>query len=390
MGNKTARLWTEQFIFITITNGLIFLAMQMQLSTFSLYVKEISHKDIMVGICSAGYSAAAIMARLFTGFALDRYGRRGMLMTGLIVSPLIMVTYSWVPLIGVLVAIRFIHGLFWGISTTSSTTIASDIINRGRYAEGLAYFTLAQSLTLAISPVIGLLIMKRLGYGTMTYIAAAILALAVIPALLLNYPKENEKAIKQKFIPLEKKAMRPALVMAFVGTAVGSVFVFIPLYGENQGIDVTFFFSVFAASMLLTRPFVGRLVDQYGFNIVAFPSMILLAVSMALLSISSNLAMLLLSGFLIGASYATIQTTLQTMSVVNTSFHRRGAANATFFIAFDAGMGTGGLLSGSIATRFGYSHMFAFMAVPVIVGCILYFLLARKIEKMADEMLMEA
>ena len=390
MGTSTTRLWTKQFIFITITNGFIFLAMQMQLSTFSLYVERISHNDAMVGICAAGYSAAAISARLFTGYALDRFGRRGMLMIGVIFSPLVMITYSWFPLAGVLFVIRFIHGIFWGISTTSSTTIATDIIVRDRYAEGLAYFTLAQSLTLAISPVIGLMIMESLGYGAMTYIAAGILILAVIPAILLKYPKETEKKAQQKFIPLEKTALRPALIMLFVGTAVGSVFVFIPLFGQSQGIDVTFFFTVFAASLLVTRPLVGRLVDRFGFNIVVFPAFLLLAVSMILLSISSSLVMLLVSGFLIGASYATLQTTLQTMSVVNASFHRRGAANATFFIAFDAGIGAGGLISGAIASAFGYSQMFLFMAVPIVLGCILYFLIARKITKIANDTLVEA
>jgi MFS family permease len=384
-------LWTKQFIFIMFINAMLFIGMQMQMSTLPIYISELGGNDSAVGLGSAVYTAAAVFSRAIAGFALDRFGRRGILFLGLIIMPLIMVTYSWFPIVAVVLTIRFLHGLGWGISTTASTTIASDIIPRKRYAEGFGYFTLSQSIALAVSPVIGFSLMNAFSYRAMTYFATGMLAITIIFALLLKFEKKDEKKTKQKFAPYEITAIRPAIVMVFIGSAVGSVFVFIPLYGQSLGFDnIALFFTAFAVAVFVVRLFTGRLVDRFGFNIVIIPSFVVLAVSLVLISYVNSLALFLASALFFGAAYGTVQTGLQTMSVINAQAHRRGAANATFFTGFDVGIGIGGVIAGIIATVVGYAMMYLTMTIFVIIGSILYLILAKSIRKLPDELIAES
>jgi len=390
MENKTP-LWTKQFILMLFINSILFLGMTSQLSTLPIYIKELTDNDSIVGITAAVYTGAAFLARAFAGYSLDRFGRRVMLFIGLTIACTLMLTYTWFSTIGVIIVIRLLHGIGWGTSTTSSMTIASDSIPRERFAEGLGYFTLSNSLALALAPVIGFGLMDWLGYRYMTYIAAGMIAVAMIPALFLKLEKADKEKTKRKFIPYEKTSLRPSLIMVFVGITMGTIYVFIALYGNSLNLDnVALFFTVFAVALFLIRPVIGKLVDKHGFKIAMIPALLVFALSMVMLYFTKSLTMFLLSALVLGASYGIIYTCLQTMSIVNAPKNRRGTANATFLAGYDVGIGLGGIIGGIIADALGYGLMFLSMTVPIIIAAVLYFLIAKNIRKVSDEEIEQA
>jgi len=60
------------------------------------------------------------------------------------------------------------------------------------------------------------------------------------------------------------------------------------------------------------------------------------------------------------------------MSVSKVNHSRRGAANATFFLGFDLGIGVGAILWGIIAENFGYQLIYLLAIIPAIVGALVY------------------
>ena len=57
---------------------------------------------------------------------------------------------------------------------------------------------------------------------------------------------------------------------------------------------------------------------------------------------------------------------------------RRGAANATYFTGFDAGLGLGSLLAGFLANALGYSTMFGILSVPMLFAAGIYLVTERQ------------
>ena len=330
-------LWSKDFIKIGLINTMLFIGWQMQLTALPLYLSGLSASDTIVGISISVGTFAALIARPLAGYMLDHSGRRGVLIVGMIIMTVMTALYSFFSIAIMILAIRFFHGLGWGASTTSSSTIATDIIPTKRFGEGMGYYTLSQSISLALAPVIGLTIMDYFGFRTTTSVSAILLIVALFVALTLR-PRQIEPTQTSKFSPYERAAVRPAITMAFIGMSIGSVNSFAALYGRSLGFNkVSLFFTCFAISMLLIRPLVGYIIDRLGYHVTILPGFIILISSMITMFCASTLFVFLFSGILLGLSYGTLQTSLQTMAFINVTADRRGAANATFWTGFDAG-----------------------------------------------------
>ena len=72
-------------------------------------------------------------------------------------------------------------------------------------------------------------------------------------------------------VPFEKSAIRPSLVMIFVGIPLGAALSFSALYGKELGVgNGALFLTCFAISMFISRPISGRLIDRFGFHKIIY------------------------------------------------------------------------------------------------------------------------
>lgn len=371
---RTVQLWTPNFLLVTVMNVLLFVGMQTQLSALPVYLRQLSGSDATVGLCIALGTASALLARPLAGYAADRIGRAPILFLGLFLMMSALFAYSWFPAVWVVILIRCVNGIGWGISTTLSNTVATDVIPAQRLGEGMGFFSVSQSVSMALAPAIGLSIMSLLGYRSMTFFAVALLLAACIPAAFVKYRAITKSDTRHTFAPFEKSAARPSAVMIFVGIPLGATLSFSALYGMSLGVENgAMFLSSFAISMFVTRPIAGRLIDRFGFDRVVYPGFVAYMASMALFAAVNSLTAFLVIALLQGVAYGMVQNALQTMSLKNVPPQRRGAANATFFSLFDLGIGLGNLLAGLLSAAFGYARMYFAMMIPLLFGGLLYY-----------------
>lgn len=99
--------------------------------------------------------------------ALDVYGRKIVFMLGLLVFLLSVLAYNWAPTVLALLLIRFIHGFGWGAANTAGGTIAADIIPKPRLGEGMGYYGLAGTLSMAAAPALGLYIVSAANFASL-------------------------------------------------------------------------------------------------------------------------------------------------------------------------------------------------------------------------------
>lgn len=381
--DKKKSIWTKDFIGITIINFLIFSGFQMLIPTLPLYVKSLGGTNTVIGWITGITTIACILIRPVAGNYLDKNGRKWVFLIGLGVVVSATFSYKWLPMIGALLALRFIHGLGWGVASTASNTVATDIIPKERFGEGMGYFSLSGSIAMAMAPGIGLFVYGHSGVTGLTQLSAALVIAAMILAYFIHYRavEKQENSMKKK-MPYERASFRPSFIMMFVTVTFGSITGFISLYAMDQGIsNIGLFFMVYSAAILLTRPVFGRLIDRLGFDVAMYPGLIALFVAMVLLSQAATMSMFLVVAFVYGVGFGAVLSSLQTMAVINAPKDRLGAANATFFTGFDAGIGVGAVAGGVIATMWGYSQMFLTFSLLLIVVGILYFFTGMKRDK---------
>ncbi len=375
-------LWTRDFISICAVNVLLLFGWQMLLPTLPLFISSLGAEDYVVGIATAAATLAAVIIRPLCGLGLDRLGRKRIFYVGLVIMISATLAYGWLPYVGVIIIIRALHGFGWGISSTSSTTIATDTIPKRRFGEGIGFFTLTQSFSLALAPALGLMLISAIGFNNLVYSTAGILLFAVLLAFLVKHRPAKVTEKRKGFMLYEKGAIRPSFIQMFVSMAFGTTITFISLYGKDKGVEnIGLYFTVCASTLLVLRAFIGKFIDRYGFNLVVFIGFAFFVFSMILLGNAPNLTWFLVAAVMEGAGYGALQMSLQTMAVINAPEDRLGIANATFLTGLDSGTCIGNLIAGALATAVGYSHMFMFMSMPLIIGAVFYFVIIGKAKK---------
>lgn len=368
-------LWTKNFVLITVINLFLFLGFQFYPAALPPYVKSLGASDSILGWLTATATIATLITRPLAGILLDKLGRRGVFICGLAAMTLISGTMYFFPVFCIILVLRFVHGLAWGVASTAGPTIAADYIPKLRFGEGMGYFSLAASLALAVSPTIAL----ALPPGPMFITATALMALALVMAFFLNYKKVEPQPQKSRFAPYEKSAFIPATIMFMVTTAYGSAVTFMALYAKQHGIEnIGPFFIVYATALMLTRPNIGKIVDKHGYGSIVLFGLILLTLALALLSQATNIYVFLASALVYGVGQGAVHTSTQSMAILNAPQHRIGAANATFFTGFDVGIGFGAVTGGIISQHIGYSGMFLCLALCPLAAIPLYMLCVKR------------
>ena len=377
---KKEKLWTFQFVLITTINLTIFFGFQLLTPILPVYVKSLGISDNTIGWVTGIFTIAALLVRPFTGSALDRLGRRIIFLFGLIVFIVATASYSWLPTVGLILAVRFVHGLGWGIASTATNTIASDVIPGQRFGEGMGYFTLAANVAMAIFPGIGLYIIANYSFKAASLLATSLVLVALFLSFALKYkPVTTEKKAQKQLELFEMTSVRPSVIMFFTTVTYGAINSFLALYAQERGFTKAgTFFTVMAIAMVISRPLFGMLVDRFGFSLAVIPGLLIIMISMLLLGKATTLPLFLISGAAYGIGFGATQTSLQAMAVTSAPRDRMGLANSTFVIGFDTGIGFGSIILGQVAAISSYGDMFLWSAASVAIALVLYLTIGRR------------
>ncbi|CAN7629404.1 MFS transporter [Paenibacillus sp. LjRoot56] len=395
-------LWTRQFIALTTCFFLLFLSLQMLLSSFPAYVKDEFHTgNIQASLVTSVFALAAILSRFATAALMQCVSRMKLLLAGLIVAAVTTALYSAASSFATLLSLRIGYGIGFGMASTILPTLVSRIIPLRRMGEGIGYFGLSTSLAMSIGPSIGLNVMKQAGFLQLTMIGL-ITSLVIFPVLWVSRvkreqaPVEQTKPIRQVVLPIASakpefnlRLLFPALLNVFLSITYSGLLSFLALFGDYVHIkQVGLFFMFNAVTIILVRPFSGRIFDRFGHALVLIPAGLFVTASMAVLSITHAMPMLIVSALLYGVGFGAIQPTIQAWMLRISKPEQYGMANSMFYNSTDFGVALGAILLGAISTVTNYSVMYRYsagvMAVFVLFGALQHFMATRRVKRSND------
>ncbi|HNS03649.1 MAG TPA: MFS transporter [Anaerolineae bacterium] len=132
-------------------------------------------------------SFAGLIALSFVGPAVDRFGRRFAMITGLIAGGLILVTMSLATTLPLWVAVMAAQGVFSPFYRVGSDAMIADMIEPGRRAGAYALLRMINNLGIAVGPAIGGFV-AGVSYTLAFYIAAAA-SLLFVSMILFKVPE---------------------------------------------------------------------------------------------------------------------------------------------------------------------------------------------------------
>ncbi|WP_105994513.1 MFS transporter [Staphylococcus simulans] len=379
-------LWTKDFMFITIINFLMYIIHYALIVTVTAFTIDTFHAGEGMGGLAAGiFIIGMLFGRLFTGKYIDNLNLKKTLFIGLVFSFVAIGLYFLINSLFVLIIVRLIHGIAFGMSSTTTGTYSSTIVPEDRKGEGIGYYALSTTVASAVGPFLGIIINQNFSFESNFIVCLVCIVLAGVLALFITnieQPKvdeENEEIEPDKGLSqfLQKEAMPISIVVVFVGIAYSSVLAFIDSYASHIGLAAaaSFFFVVYAASTFIVRPITGKIFDNYGANKVVYPVLVLFVIGLALLSITHSSWMLLFLAIFIGIGYGTILPSFQTIAIQASPTKKIGLATSTFYIFADLGAGAGPTLLGLLIGGVGYRNLYLLMAALLVFVIVLYYFL---------------
>lgn len=389
-----AKLWTRSYIIVTLINFLIalnFLFLIFMVSEYAMNLLGASPGE--AGFAASIFIIGAVIARFITGIQIGRLGYKYMLWLGLLTGFAATLAYFAVNRLMLLYLVRFFHGATFGVATTAAATIVSDLVPDERRGEGIGYFSLSQPLATAVGPFLVIYLSRHGSYAIIFAFAAIVsgIALLMVPFLSIRNLKCGAKKTKAMAginlaNLIEFKVVPVAFICLLVFLCNSSIVSFLKVYAKEIGLveAAGFFYVVYAAVVLITRPFIGRLFDAKGENVIMYPAIVLMAAGLFLLARSVDGHTLLMAAGLLALGVSSIQTCTQTIVVKMVPRHRLGLANSSYLMFYDIGHGIGPVTAGFLIPFIGYRGIYTVMAL-ISLSCIIfyYFLHGKKAARLA-------
>jgi MFS family permease len=342
----------------------------------------------IAGLVSGIFIIGILFGRLGAGRIVEDIGSRRVLIAGTLFFIITSASYLAAINIPLLIIIRFLHGVAYGVASTATGTIVAKIIPDARRGEGIGYYSMSQILATALGPFLGIILSRHVDFKVIFLVTSIVAAISFAMSFIVSEPthkaprQDQVKAVKRFQISdfLEFKAIPISIIVLVVGFNYSAVLTFISLYSKQLHLEETasFFFLVYAITVIVSRPFSGRLLDMRGAHFVVYPCLLIFAIGMLLLSQANHGFTLLLAGAIIGLGYGNFLSCGQAISIKGAPSHRLGLATATYYIFLDVGFGVGPYLFGSLVPFTGYRGLYLMMAMVILATIILYYFLYRR------------
>lgn len=381
--SQKAKLWSLSYLNVCLANFLMACSFNLLMPSIPLYITEqMGVPQSQTGIVLASYAIALMFVRPFSGFIVDLYSRKKILLIAFSCYVLIFFGYFWATTVLLFIVVRFIHGITWGLSTVSSSTLAIDVVPSERRAEGIGYYGTFMNVAMAIGPFIAIHIYNHYGFDVLLWCAIAMGALGIITVSLIKAPiktkVERQKISFDRFFllkgwPIFLNQLLPCFAWGTIGP-------FVAQYGKGIGIpNAGIFFLFWAGGIIASRVFAGKLVDKGKIHEVNVSAMAIVAIAFLVFALVHNIYAFCISGLFIGVGFGMMFPALQTLYINLAENNQRGTANSTYLIGFDLGLALGMLVGGYLTGYFSFETLYMVASGLCAVSVVVYWACSRVI-----------
>ena len=385
------KLWNGNYWKVMIANFTLFFAFYLLTPLLPLYLSEHFHatKDV-IGVVLSGYTVMALLSRPFSGYLVDTFDRKKVLMWCFFLFFIFFAGYLAASTLLLFTIVRTLHGAPFGSVTVANSTMAIDVLPASRRNEGIGYYGLSNNLAMAIAPTAGLLLYHETrNFHLLFWLALVIAGIGMaVDATIKNQPALNSKTQKLKnsknLIRLDRffltNGWMLAVNMVFFGFCFGVLSNYLAIYckevmGRTGGTGV--YFALLSVGLIASRLQGSKGLREGKLSRNAAEGVIFSALGYTLFVACPNDFGYYTSALLIGLGNGHMWPAFQNMIINVANHNQRGTANSTILVSWDVGMGLGVLIGGVASEYLGYVEAFWIAASVQIMGTLLFLMKTR-------------
>lgn len=382
----SARLWNANYLKVWIGNFLIHFSFTLIVPLLPLYLSEtFGANKQTIGICLAGYTVMALIIRPFSGFIVDSFPRRTVLLVCNFVFFAIFGGYLIAGSLTMFTIFRTLHGAPFGATTVAASTVAIDVLPSERRTEGIGYYGLSNNLATAIGPVVAIYVLQAFhgNFQALFWLSLLFSLAGLVLDATIRLPR-RDFVPEKKVISLDRffllNGWREAVAILCYAFSYGIISTYVAIYGKEE-LGITggtgLFFSLFAVGLILSRLTGAHALRQGRISRNAAIGVIVAACGFTLFALLHDRFGYYASAFVIGMGNGHMYPAFQNMFINLAPNSQRGTANSSILTAWDAGVGLGVLAGGLFAEHLGYHWAFWAAATVNTLGMAYYFIRVR-------------
>lgn len=381
------RWFTGSYLLVWIANFMMYFSFYFVTPLLPLYLRdEFGADKATIGFVLSGYSVAALVIRFFSGYIVDRFPRKKVLMISYAAFALFFAGYYITASLILFMIIRTLHGVPFGLTSVSSNTVAIDVLPSQKRGEGIGYWGLSNNFAMAIGPTLSMLLYSAFNSYRLLFTVSLLCALLGLVVNSFVDCKYRPPVMEKKKLSLDRflllKGWSQGICVALIAMSYGILSTYIAIYSKDM-LNVTTgtgtFFMLFAFGLILSR-FVGVRALSKGFAVRnATYGVIIVAVGYLMFAFWKSLYGYYISAVIIGFGQASMYPAVQTMFLNMATNDKRGTANATILTSWDLGIGLGIIGGGFVAEHLGgYEIAFLLSATVALMSVVFFLSYAKK------------
>jgi len=401
MSQQQERLWNRNYWRVMVANFALFFAFYLLTPLLPLYLVERfdATKDV-IGLVLSGYTLTALVARPFSGFLVDTFPRKRVLMVCYALFFVFFGGYLGATSLLLFTIVRTLHGAPFGALTVANSTMAIDVLPSSRRNEGIGYYGLSNNLAMAIAPTVAIYLYRWTdNFELLFWLSLVIAGLGMAVDAGVDAPsvlsKKEEATTRDSGHPQQPKHAAPllrldrffllrawqlALNMAFFGFCFGVLSNYLAIYSkEVMGITggTGTWFLLVSLGLIASRLQGAKALREGKLVMNAIEGTLISSVAYLLFVVSPNEFGYYGSALLLGLGNGHMWPAFQNMIISMAHHNERGTANSTLLISWDIGIGAGVLVGGFVCENLSYSAAFWMVAAAQLAGTAQFLLSTR-------------
>lgn len=379
------KLWNTNYKKVLAANFMLYFSFMLLMPLLPLYLSDTYHanKDV-IGMVLSGYTVTSLVIRLFSGYIVDSFPRRMVLLASFLTFSLFFAGYLVTGGLLLFAIVRTLHGAPFGLATVANSTVAIDVLPSSRRTEGIGYYGLSNNMATAISPTIALWIFSfTQNYESLFLLSLVVALFGFFINATVKLPQRELKTDRppmsfDRFILL--KGWSQSVTMMCFSFSYGLVSTYVAIYGKEElGIEggTGLFFMLLATGLFVSRLTGGRSLRKGLITRNATEGVLISLFGYLLFASLHNEWGFYGAALIVGLGNGHMYPAFQNMLINLAPNNRRGTANSTLLVAWDVGQGIGMLVGGVVMEYAGFHEAFWVAWLLNLAGAVFFFTYSR-------------
>ena len=333
---------------------------------------------LSLGLIIAAFSFSRTILQPMVGSLSDRWGRKGFLLSGLLVYALVGLLFPEATSVLNLIGIRALHGVGSAMIVPVAMAYVSDMAPMGEEGRYMGMLNIAIFAGIGGGPLLGGVFTDLWGMAAAFYamsalsILALLLVLFQIPALEMQENTRPRQSLRTALASMLRRRRTRGILLARLSTMIIMVptMAFLPLLmhqwfaASGRQIGVVIACRTLVNALLQTPG--GRMADRFDKVLLLRVGCLIIATVICLVPLAGNFWWLLLLFVVLGMGEAIIWPVLGALATEEGRHYGQGTMMGVFSLAMSSGVLLGALGAGISSDLLGLRWSFVLIGVVVL------------------------